>query len=818
MAEAGEGGPWRRLAARLLSRLPRHVWRSPLIFLLPMGGQLRSVHRSRLFDAGWYLTTYPDVAESGIEPLVHFTCIGGFEGRSPNRFFDSDFYVRRHGAEWAGFAAGPLFDTAGYLALHHDVAQSGMNPLLHYLRWGFQEGRLAADTPETMVRVEAPPPAAFAALAARRRPAAERPRVDVIVPVYRGHDETLACLHAVLSAPVKTPFELIVIDDCSPEPQLAAALGDLAGLGLITLLRNPDNLGFVRSVNRGMALHDDRDVVLLNADAEVYNDWLDRLAAHARDSIGTVTPFSNNATICSYPVINRDNAGALELPPQALDRMMATVNAGASVAIPTAVGFCMYITRRCLAATGPFDAETFGKGYGEENDFCCRATAQGFGHVLAGDVYVRHAGGVSFAETAAARLKTSLQALGRKHPRYFSDVQRHIKADPQRALRRAVDVARLARAAGRPAVCHVSHNWGGGVSRHVAELGETSGTGSIVLSPVPGDGSRLALNGLERLKLPNLQGFALPADMDQVAATLRQLGVGRLVIHSLAGWPAGSASQIKALAEAAQIPHDFLFHDYLAFCPRVNLVGGEAVYCGEGGVEDCRRCLAKNGSPVGKPDIEAWRADYRALIGSAARRIAPSADTAERVRRYLPGIEVEVVPHREEPPVPSPLPLAYRPGEPVRVVIVGAIGPHKGSGLLLAMAADAERRRLPLHFLVIGHTDRDQDFLSHGSVAVTGRYADSELASLMDRHRGHVALLPSVWPETYSYVLSSCLAAGYRVMAFDIGAVAERLRARGQGELLLPTGLMRRPGQVNDALLDAVQRRAAPREASVPPG
>jgi GT2 family glycosyltransferase len=56
-----------------------------------------------------------------------------------------------------------------------------------------------------------------------------------------------------------------------------------------------------------MRLHPERDVVLLNSDTVVANDWLDRLLACAdlESRIGTVTPFSNNATICSFPGAER---------------------------------------------------------------------------------------------------------------------------------------------------------------------------------------------------------------------------------------------------------------------------------------------------------------------------------------------------------------------------------------------------------------------------------------------------------------------------------------------------------------------------------
>ena len=104
------------------------------------------------------------------------------------------------------------------------------------------------------------------------------PVVDLIVPVYRGLDETRRCLDSVLAFPQQTPHEIVVVNDCSPEPELSAYLRELAGTGAITLLENLVNTGFVNAVNRGMVLHPDRDVVLLNAGAAL-------LVAGVEDSV-----------------------------------------------------------------------------------------------------------------------------------------------------------------------------------------------------------------------------------------------------------------------------------------------------------------------------------------------------------------------------------------------------------------------------------------------------------------------------------------------------------------------------------------------------
>ena len=269
--------------------------------------------------------------------------------------------------------------------------------------------------------------------------------IDVIVPAYKGFEQTRRCIESVLANAQRTPFALIVVDDASPEPAIPQYLDSLAAQGRIELLRNETNQGFVRSVNRAMALHGDRDVVLLNSDTEVANDWLDRLvaASQAGERIATVTPFSNNATICSYPYEGWPGGVPGTLGLAALDRLFAATNSKRTIDIPTAVGFCMLIRRAALDEIGLFDAERFGRGYGEENDFCMRAMKANWRHVLAGDVFVFHEGGVSFSEERHALVKTNALALVAVHPEYNRVVHEFILADPARELRDAVDLARM---------------------------------------------------------------------------------------------------------------------------------------------------------------------------------------------------------------------------------------------------------------------------------------------------------------------------------------------------------------------------------------
>lgn len=83
---------------------------------------IEQIRNSDLFDAEWYLKTYPDVARSAEfleNPAAHYALFGGFEGRKPC----------------------PDFDSAFYLLNNQDVAKAGINPLAHYLNFGRSEGR-----------------------------------------------------------------------------------------------------------------------------------------------------------------------------------------------------------------------------------------------------------------------------------------------------------------------------------------------------------------------------------------------------------------------------------------------------------------------------------------------------------------------------------------------------------------------------------------------------------------------------------------------------------------------------------------------------
>ena len=131
-------------------------------------------------------------------------------------------------------------------------------------------------------------------------PGAEPP--DVVIPVHGNARAVAACLDSVLAS-VRGPSRIMVVDDASPDPEVAALLARFGRSRRVQVLRLRSNGGFPAAANAGIAACAGRDVVLLNSDTLVPPGWLERLrdAAHGAPDIGTATPLSNHATILSYP-------------------------------------------------------------------------------------------------------------------------------------------------------------------------------------------------------------------------------------------------------------------------------------------------------------------------------------------------------------------------------------------------------------------------------------------------------------------------------------------------------------------------------------
>ncbi|MFT8364920.1 MAG: glycosyltransferase [Gluconobacter cerinus] len=624
------------------------------------------------------------------------------------------------------------------------------------------------------------------------RPAYDRvsPGCAIVIPVYRDKAGTLSCLQSVLKT-VPANVDVIVVDDATPEPALAAALDDLALKGQITLLRHACNLGFPTSANDGMRAGSGRDIILLNSDTIVFPGWVERLRARLTTTdVGTLTPFSNDASILSYPAVDQTNDVPAKAEARKLDRLCARQFStdAAQIDLPTGNGFCMAITADCLAETGFFREDLFGQGYGEENDFCLRASALGFRHFPAPDVYVAHVGSVSFGSSRKALMARNLDILNALHPGYDAVVAAFLKSDPLLQLRRTLDVDRLAQRRGnRPSILLIQHDAGGGVGRavhHRAVDFERRGLLPLGLRPTE-QGCLLECLSDETETFPNLK-FKLPEELPFLVDVLSRLGVQKVEWHHLVG----HAPCIRTLHHALNVPYDIFIHDHIWFCPRISLLNGEGRYCGEPDVAGCEACVSRWGSYLGEnitvPElIERSDREFR----GAGQLLVPSRDTAQRLSRHFPGMDFRVTPLEDDVALLVNLPekTMIVPGRPLRICIVGGLSQWKGYDVVLAMAHHVARMPVQIELILVGHTPDDEALIAAG-VRVTGEYREDEAVSLVQKQYADIGLIPSIAPETWCYALGLLWKSGLPVVCFDVGAQSERVKRSGRGGVM-PLGM-----------------------------
>lgn len=260
--------------------------------------------------------------------------------------------------------------------------------------------------------------------------------VAIVVPVYNAPEAVAVCLDSVLEH-TRGTARLIVIDDASTDAAIAPLLARYRDRRGVTLLANARNLGFTATANRGIAAAGQADVVLLNADTEVAAHWLSglRRAAWASADTASATAVSDNAGAFSVPELEQHNPFPDEWTFSDAALALRQQAGSAYPRLPTGNGFCLYLKRAVLDAIGALDAEAFPQGYGEENDWCQRAEAAGWRHVIAGDVLVRHARSQSFGEERRRTLgEAGMTVLRTRWPRYEADVGASLFSPRRRAL------------------------------------------------------------------------------------------------------------------------------------------------------------------------------------------------------------------------------------------------------------------------------------------------------------------------------------------------------------------------------------------------
>lgn len=618
--------------------------------------------------------------------------------------------------------------------------------------------------------------------------------VDIIIPVYNGY-EFLPRLFETIDR-TEIEHRVFIINDASPDPRVGEIINDyLNNNSNAIVYDNEVNLGFLGSANKGLELSTNH-AVIVNTDVELPDQWLERIIAPILNdnTIASATPFTNSGTICSFPNFLEDNPIPEGMSVDEIDSFFKNM-IPVYTEIPTGVGFCMAMNRKALNDIGLFDGEAFGRGYGEENDWCQRAISHGYKNVMVENLFVYHKHGGSFdSEEKVTLYKEHEEILKQRHPDYFADVARFCTENPLLQFRNYV-YARIKSYKVDNPILVFSHLLGGGaadfLTREFDKLADNN-TPYALFSYSPEE-SLYHIQVFKKKLLFQFESTSLTAALSTFDSP------SELWINELATYP-HLPETLKVLSDYifnTNLKTKFFLHDYFCLCPSINLLNDRDCYCGLPNTPmKCERCYESQKFIEGGfgESIKAYRANWQRLLEHCDIVECFSRSSEDLFHRIFPDINTHLSPHSITP-LPSISTDSYNHNG-LNIGFLGNITKHKGAEIIRGLADLSLNDSVKL--IVIGSI---ADKYRTSNIKVTGDYSLNDLPNLIKEEQIDIFFIPSIWPETFSFTSSEVISTGLPVAVFDIGAPAERVANYSKG-LVIPinTNL--------DSILDLLKKHA----------
>ncbi len=238
--------------------------------------------------------------------------------------------------------------------------------------------------------------------------------VDIILPVYNALADVKNCINSILPTIKNDKIKLIIVNDYSNR-ETGAYLKEIKKPHKnVVLIENSKNIGYTKSINRGLRVSQADYKIVLNSDTIVPSNWINKIVACGESSkqIGIIGPLSNAASWQTIPVLRAETSFKINELPKGVsvedaDNICSSFSFASYPKVPLINGFCYTVKKEVIDTIGYFDEEAFPLGYGEEDDYSLRAQNAGFQLAIAINTYVYHAKSKSFGTKKRNELSKS---------------------------------------------------------------------------------------------------------------------------------------------------------------------------------------------------------------------------------------------------------------------------------------------------------------------------------------------------------------------------------------------------------------------------
>ncbi len=598
--------------------------------------------------------------------------------------------------------------------------------------------------PGTSSRAVAPPPALA--------PAPGRPQV--IVPVFGGEASLRRCLDGLARSAHLNPDQVWVIEDCPADPAVSTAVREICRTQGFRLLSRAFNAGFSAAVNSALRVIPPGDVILLNSDTIVCDDWVSRLqsVAYSANDIATVTPISNNGELLSHPTPMQASPFHSAESVSLLDQLCRK-SRFRPVAIPTGVGFCLFIRADAREAAGEFDELRFGRGYGEETDYCLRLSAAGWRHVAAPNVFVGHEGSVSFGAERALLAARNVQTLYATYPTHGDDYAAWLAEDPLAAVRRDLQAQAMPRLLTTVGIGEIVVGARAGVIALLKQidqdalLADEASLGAAMLHDAGLPAAYLSASHdrveLQFLNVPLLDrvSYPPPSLKKTLFSALAAARVRTVVVQSL-------TPSVLAWLEACPASFRLVFslEDASGYCPRGSATVEHGRRCESAQTAtDCDACVARLGpASVAPAGTAAWRSRVHAQLGRAKRILAGDADLGRSYLKHFPDRPVEL--SDAAAAWVSPAELIRRFGPDASFAVIGSDSVEAGAVNLCDVLLESFRLAPEVRFILLGQRFARERLEAFENVAFVSNPEQPGLADMLRQHGCRALLVTSLAP------------------------------------------------------------------------
>jgi len=638
-------------------------------------------------------------------------------------------------------------------------------------------------------------------------PEAANAPVTIILPVFNAVDETMQCLHSVVKKRT-IPYNILVIDDCSDEPGVPETISVFCrDYPFINYIRNEKNIGYTGTINKGIKLSPKGDVILLNSDTVVTDCWVEKMAAaaYSRTDVATVTPLSNAAGAFSIPENNKNNSLLHDSSPEEYNLILESISRQIRPIAPTGNGFCLYITRRAIDKLNSFDQKNFPRGYGEENDFCQRAIKAGLINIVDDSTFIYHNRSSSFGDKKQKLIEEGKKKLAVLHPNYKQDVTSWLKNDGLRELRnqfhKAVsipdDTSKVKKSGHNP-ILYILHDGEGGVKHTTYDLAkQVSNQHHVLILECNKKYWKLKECTVETTTLIKMYCFDRQWAVLDRMDFFRQKAINSIIKRYAPSFVhvrhfIGNEPEIISTFKKNEIPVVVSLHDLYVLCPTIQLLDAQRKYCKgrcEMATGPCPLTPKWFGTGIAELKdnrVYEHRKRFSSQLKHADFLVTTSFYTKQLISEILPGINntnFKIIEHGRNLPR-SKLSQIPEKDDKIRLVSFGALGPSKGTKLIEYLLKRNQQCGYPFEIHLAGSGLGESKEMEKYEAVTHGRYSRKELPLKIKKIAPCLALILSIWPETYCHTLTESWSMGLPVVATDIGALGERIRLHGGGWLL----------------------------------